>query len=398
MSNSKPQEGAHNNGAAARQLADAKLRSRHPAGNSHTITEPPTKQRQAAIAVINADHHYQWLDVLRLIAAFVVVCTHTRGAVFLDWSALEAGSRNLPVAIFFSITRLGEEAVILFFVLSGFLVGGRTFEKITLGIFDEKSYLVDRFTRIWIPLIPALILSAGLAEYSDTTAVWIGNLLGVQGAFVPALGGNAPLWSLTYEIWFYVLAYAIGRQSSRSEFDGLSAVLLVFALIVFARLKFHYVFCWALGAYFYIKPLKYGIWKSLVIAGSFCLVGLAGSQARGPLESALADFRGAKDIFDIVLALGGAMLCSILVKIPPVRHLRYLGYLAGFSYTLYLIHAPVLLYVARNYLIRRPVVDIEGLAVFVGLILLFSFSAWLLYLVFERNTKNVRTWMKLKVG
>jgi peptidoglycan/LPS O-acetylase OafA/YrhL len=362
---------------------------------ANPVSVPPLT---IAVSTTRESGHHQWLDVLRLIAALVVVVTHTRGAVFLDWSGLEAASRNIGVAMFFSATRLGEEAVIVFFVLSGFLVGGRTFEKVQLGLFDEKSYLLDRFTRIWIPLVPALVLSACLAEFSDPVWVWIGNLLGLQGAFVPSLGANAPLWSLAYEIWFYVLAYAIGRQSNRARLDLLSAALIFATLVVFARLKFHYLFCWALGAYFYVKPMNGGLIKSLGGALAICLVGIIGSQARGPLSSALGDFHGARETFDLILAFGAAMLCSQLVRLPPSRYARGLTYLAGFSYTLYLVHAPLLLFISRNYLVRRPAVDVAGLGVFIGLITGFCLVSWLLYLGFERNTVIIRSWLKAKIN
>jgi peptidoglycan/LPS O-acetylase OafA/YrhL len=59
------------------------------------------------------------------------------------------------VGIFFAATRLGGEAVLLFFVLSGFLVGGRIIRRAKSRTFSLKDYSVDRCSRILLPLIPA---------------------------------------------------------------------------------------------------------------------------------------------------------------------------------------------------------------------------------------------------
>lgn len=48
--------------------------------------------------------------------------------------------------------------MLVFFVLSGFFVGGRAIEKCRKGTFCIKSYAVDRFVRIMLPLLSALLL------------------------------------------------------------------------------------------------------------------------------------------------------------------------------------------------------------------------------------------------
>jgi peptidoglycan/LPS O-acetylase OafA/YrhL len=341
--------------------------------------------------------HYEWLDFLRFMAALIVVATHTRGAVFLEWSALTPNSQNPITGMFFAATRLGEEAVIIFFVISGYLVGGRSFERIIQKQFVPVDYAIDRITRIWIPLVPALVISALLSEQFESPAVWFGNLIGLQGALVPSLGGNAPLWSLAYEIWFYVLVYALGRQVESNKLDFVSILLLMAVAIVFCRLSFHYLFCWLLGAYCYVKPPSISVKSTLIIAVLVCLAAIAGSQARGPLAIGVDHVRGLKELLDLVLAFGAALLCSALVKVPISRQRRWFTYLAGFSYTLYLVHAPLLLYVARKYITRRSTVDIVGLLLYGALLLSFIVISWVLYLIFERNTSTVRQWIKIKL-
>ena len=81
-----------------------------------------------------APKHY-WLDWLRFAAALTVVVVHVRGALLLPFGSLPVEQRSLPVAALYLLTRIGNEAVVVFFVLSGFLVGGKAFERMA----DRKS-------------------------------------------------------------------------------------------------------------------------------------------------------------------------------------------------------------------------------------------------------------------
>lgn len=96
-------------------------------------------------------NHFYWLDALRFIAAFMVLFSHTRNDFFLPWGELPSEQHNPISFIFYFLGRLGHEAVIVFFVLSGFLVGGRGFERIQKGDFRIANYLIDRFSRIYPP-------------------------------------------------------------------------------------------------------------------------------------------------------------------------------------------------------------------------------------------------------
>ena len=44
----------------------------------------------------------------------------------------------------------------LFFVLSGFLVGGMSLERYLHGKFEFKKYIIDRISRIYTPFVPAV--------------------------------------------------------------------------------------------------------------------------------------------------------------------------------------------------------------------------------------------------
>ena len=77
--------------------------------------------------VIRAEERGEWrldhLDMLRGCAAVLVMAGHLRAYVFQNYDSLN--SPDLSVKIFYAITGLGHQAVIIFFAMSGFLVGGK---------------------------------------------------------------------------------------------------------------------------------------------------------------------------------------------------------------------------------------------------------------------------------
>ncbi len=88
--------------------------------------------------------HLPWIDTLRFLAAFIVLFSHSRNDFFVPYSDLPAEMKGYGTMLFYSLGRLGHEAVIIFFVLSGFLVGGRSIERIfnnSFKILVTKSLL-----------------------------------------------------------------------------------------------------------------------------------------------------------------------------------------------------------------------------------------------------------------
>jgi peptidoglycan/LPS O-acetylase OafA/YrhL len=142
-----------------------------------------------------------YLDLVRSIAAFIVVLDHAP-SLFL-----------MPHLI-----RWGHQGVIVFFVLSGYVIShvADTRER------SASVFLVSRFARIWSVLVPAMVLTLGC----DT----VGRRFGLHPdvyASVPfdhpiirvlaTLGfiseswvsiqpfSNGVAWSLSVEFWYYML-------------------------------------------------------------------------------------------------------------------------------------------------------------------------------------------------
>jgi len=171
------------------------------------------------------------LDFLRGFAALLVLADHLRAFCFLDFSDL--GRSDFFDYIFYFLTGLGHQAVMIFFVLSGFFIGGSVFHKISDGTWGWGDYLANRLSRLWVVLIPALVLTfafdeAGIfltggngynGEFNqmihsgpmlngrlDTGFLcFLSNLFFLQTIISPVFGSNGPLWSLCNEFWYYII-------------------------------------------------------------------------------------------------------------------------------------------------------------------------------------------------
>ncbi len=148
------------------------------------------------------------LEALRGFAAFYVMLGH----VF-------SGPIMINGIDFSFLLDFGQEAVILFFVLSGFVIQ-YSFEKARDKSF--KLFFAKRFLRIYIPLLIVFLLNYILAcvehkgLFNPNWAQLTGNILMLQDASALKTNvvcdfflGNSPLWSLSYEWWFYMVFFFI---------------------------------------------------------------------------------------------------------------------------------------------------------------------------------------------
>src|SRR5580704_7724330 len=101
-----------------------------------------------------APNHWPLLDFLRATAALLVLFGHTRLAGFHDTDVL--AQPGLFLKLIYFIASLEGAAVVIFFVLSGFLIGGSLADSMQRGSFDLVRYLIARFVRIYIVYLPAL--------------------------------------------------------------------------------------------------------------------------------------------------------------------------------------------------------------------------------------------------
>ncbi len=121
------------------------------------------------------------------------------------------------------ILQQGQVAVIMFFVISGFVLSLSNRDQIISGKVSFRTYFVKRFRRIYPVLVLSMILAylaSCLVNGEIISFNWkefLANLLNLQdlarhpGCWFEAFAGNTPLWSLSYEWWFYMLFFPLTK-------------------------------------------------------------------------------------------------------------------------------------------------------------------------------------------
>ncbi|HXJ14034.1 MAG TPA: acyltransferase family protein, partial [Candidatus Limnocylindrales bacterium] len=199
-------------------------------------------------------------DLIRAVAAFAVMIGHLRTFFFVDFQHLQ--SKSFALEFLYFLTGFGHQAVIVFFVLSGFLISSTILRSHILGKWSWRYYAVNRATRLYVVLLPGLLLgffwdrlgswlfaAKGIYAHalSDlgpsvplnnlTTGNFLGNLFFLQTILCETFGSNGPLWSLSNEFWYYVLfplalaagiAWASRRFFIATAFTGLVLFIAVF--------------------------------------------------------------------------------------------------------------------------------------------------------------------------
>jgi peptidoglycan/LPS O-acetylase OafA/YrhL len=297
-----------------------------------------------------------YLDLVRFIAACLVYLYHSNQR----WLVQEV----LPASQF------GHSAVVVFFVLSGYVIAYVTATKET----DWASYSASRLSRVYSVAIPALVLTLALDP--------IGRGLGVApydypwDQFVPRIGAslvmlnevwfvsitcfsNVPYWSIGYEFWYYV-AFGVWCFAPR-PWGG----WLVFALAVLLGPKIVLLApLWVMGiVLFHSKRLQSlsrawaWVW---VLASTGLIVAYHATGVTGVLSEGLRHLIGkawytqlAYSKFFLEDYLLGLL---VFVNFAGMRQIadvfwpmlkpleKLIRWLASYTFTLYLLHQPVYLF------------------------------------------------------
>lgn len=370
--------------------------------NAMPRSSAATRKIEAAIPPV-ALGNSPALDFLRGLAALGVFLCHMRGSSFVEYGALPAAEHNPIVAILFLLTRLGREAVLVFFVLSGHLVFGQIIKRCEAGQFDIRNYCIDRATRIFVPLIPACILTAALTHFVFGSGIDLGqvlaNVIGLNGVLAPTLGINAPLWTLAYEIWFYVVGGALGYLICRRSGAVLGLIPLAAGTAVFSVLDARYLLYWSLaglGVWFLRIPRRGPIAVMgclILLLGVVCVeLGLS-SKSFGTLKlvpTGVAEFLVCGGLIMALPFLVDPLTSARLIWLRKPAHL-----LSEISFSLYLFHYPV--NVCLDVIFpKAPSLSGLGIEHFLLRILISGGVAILFYAIFERNTPRLRRYLRQK--
>ena len=369
---------------------------------------------------------YPLLDVLRGPAAFLVFAEHWRNLFFKDFT--EVANHGLVMKVFYLFTGAGHQAVMLFFVLSGCVIAHVINGLHERGKWTWPSYLSARLTRLWMVLIPALVLTAfwdrigmwlasgkqsiyegtgfgnilnqPVAALSDA-GVFFGNVFFLQRILVPTFGSNGPVWSISYEFVYY-LAFPLLLGSlvllRGRLLTGVASVALAVGLLVFAGKSISAGFViWLFGvaAYFAFKkvpwPARWAIpgflGGTVLLLG--CIVGSRMGIDLGPVDwEVLIGISCALAIYAGLSAESTARLTRIL---------RPFHGLSAVSYSVYLLHTPLLVFIASLLFTSnadRWDPDLVHLAMAAPIALIVFGYCVLVWFLTEHRTNVVRGWLR----
>ncbi|MDQ1832174.1 acyltransferase family protein [Massilia scottii] len=358
--------------------------------------------------------HSLLISLLRGLAAIQVAAAHLRSEFFPGLRTLENPALWYQGLAF--LTGFAHQAVVVFFLISGWLVGGSLLNK--LGQPQAITlFAIDRITRLWTVLLPTfvLILAAGIAsgvidprapDFSPandySVAALAGNLVGLQTIVVPEFGGNFPLWSLSNETWYYVmfplLLMCVAASSGVRRALAASALLLVGALLPVEMVLYFTI--WLLGAAFSRVRVECGAPLRMMM-----LVVLAIASVVFRLKGSNDDMVFASYPQDLLLSvLFLLFLSSTVTPLPRAQKFvvplhRVAVFFSNFSFTLYVVHVPVLGiigYLGMTLFGCRQMTanSLADLGVYLAMLAVVLVSAYGFYLMFEARTYAVRRWVK----
>lgn len=364
------------------------------------------------------------LNLIRGLAAIAVLVYHVRYRFFFDYA--DVGHPGLLQKSFYALTSFGHDAVMIFFVLSGYFISSSVIRDCRAGQWSWSKYLTSRFVRLYVVLLPGLILTLfwdklGLYFFSsnpiysgeprpwhhdffsvsarlDFSAI-TANLCFLQTILAPPLGSNEPLWSLSYEFWYYLLFpcawLALFGKSVPWWKRGIYLALCGAGLLFVGKNIARYFPIWLLGTVIYLLPhvsLPARRSKMLSAAAVLFFCGMLSLMHLSAIKSALANSIVAMDY--VTGASFALLLYQMLDNRAPSTRGRYADFsrtIAGFSYTLYVVHMPLLVFVRAAVLPDQPwYPDVGHMAAAAVLTLIALIYALLIARVSEARTDSFR--------
>lgn len=298
--------------------------------------------------LVNEKKNFQLLQVLRGVASLIVVFYH----------ATVNYREKINESFLFGYFSFGNRGVDLFFVISGFIITYTSYNS--LGQPSKLwTFIKRRFVRIfpvyWIVITGFLLLQITLPSfYNSHYDLNASNLTSTYLLFFEHNMINGVSWTLTFELFFYLLfAFAFLFPSKKwifffSIFYSLMLIaFLIFGYqfpianqwtaLIFSPLNLEFFF--GVLSVFFINKINTNTGKWVLVVGLLFF-----------LTSAVFTNMGIKLLNNdynkvILFGIPSAMILSGLVKLELNREFkpyRFLVQLGEASYSLYLLHLPIL--------------------------------------------------------
>lgn len=319
---------------------------------------------------------YRTIDAIRAIVAIAVVWNHCFNMMIRP---VVPGDGEVYHLLAISAS-FGRDAVMKFFVISGYWITRSVTEKVRCGIWSWRQYLVNRLSRLWIVLLPVLVLRLVLdgtgrflfdvppyralgfqnTDFIDVGTrlnllVFLGNAAFLQDLAVPTLGSNGPLWSLSREFWYYVWFPTI--LLAAYWWFSVPAIIATLVTMFLSGIDTLLFLCWLAGSVVawldrpieaaetprFVLPRRLSILLGALIWVSCTIL----ARTHG-LDYHLGAF---------VIAAGFAVLLAIILRYDvglPRIATRLTAFGAASSFSLYAYHMPVFVVIIAVVCVDHP--------------------------------------------
>jgi len=304
-----------------------------------------------------------YLDLLRSTAAITVFLGH------VSWGRVSGG-------FLWQLQPLGHDAVVVFFVLSGFVIQ----HVVTTRETTFWDYERARIARLYSVVIPALVLTLVCDAVGTHSNAHVYDMLRqshpffrliVSGLFLSQSWSwnldtlsNEPFWSLPYEFWYYQLFAGLIFFSGHTRVALVGAAALFCGpniLIFFPVWLFGVLACRASATRFVSPRAALLIWTvSVLCLVAVLLVDLVWSIPRSNHEFLPAFFSPLDFVTGALVALN--IFAASYLRLPLGLIAKPIRALAGSSFALYLFHMP-LLHLAAAFAPTDWPVPIKGLVI-----------------------------------
>jgi peptidoglycan/LPS O-acetylase OafA/YrhL len=346
------------------------------------------------------------LDLMRFVAASLVVMEHLSSRLLMGYGDLQ-GHGMLINALYLS-NLLGGPSVIIFFVLSGFFISRSLLSQFDVSHNWLPHYFLNRLTRLYIVLIPALLLTFaldiiasfyGYATIHLDTATLLGNLFFIQTIIVRQYGSNGPLWSLSNEFWYYMI-FPLLFLSATSYHYIMRIIYILSALLLLRFIgiyKSEYFICWLAGAVLSIRSIKYvKAPKVLLVLSAFILIIAVIFRPMMDRQRLGFDFHPPVLFIDVCISMSVAifiyLMSGCLNKKACLVNRRVDNMIqrcASFSFSMYLIHYPLVnlgYWYAKSKGFRELYPSAGSFMLEISLVIAICLISYLFSLVTERHT------------
>lgn len=347
--------------------------------------------------------HFCCIDAMRGVAAICVAIFHYTRFYMprADLAVIPVQLADVPYSsLLWPIYAHGEDAVRLFWVISGFVFAHVYWQRST----PAREFAVARFARLYPLHFVTLIFVAVLQFISmKTSGHWqivenndlrhfVLQLFLMDSSLSLSNGNsfNAPIWSVSAEVFIYVLFFATLPLTKRSPLTASVLLAAVCFTVLNARPTGFIIsnLVFTCGVFFFAGSACYAIYRNFQ-ASTLRLLSVIAALCAAAWVSAVSG-----NINLLLLAL----TCAIVMALATLERVAkgggtMLRFLGDISYSLYLVHIPLQILVL-------VIVDIafggtRSFAAYpVTLPIYLAVSIWVAYLANVYFEKPAGAWLR----